>query len=75
MLPEHGRRVVAFGVTHSDGRNVPAVGCFACHAVKPNCPHFQQSLLGQLAQELGAVAFVEKGTDPSTLAETIRQVA
>jgi DNA-binding NarL/FixJ family response regulator len=36
---------------------------------------FQQSLLGKQAQELGAAAFVEKGTDPSTLADTIRQFA
>jgi DNA-binding NarL/FixJ family response regulator len=36
---------------------------------------FEESLLGKQAQELGAAAFVEKGTDPSTLADTIRQVA
>lgn len=36
---------------------------------------FQHSLLGSQARELGAVAYVEKGTDPSTLAEIIRNVA
>ena len=36
---------------------------------------FQESLVGKQAQELGAAAFLEKGTDPLTLAETIRQVA
>jgi DNA-binding NarL/FixJ family response regulator len=35
---------------------------------------YQESLLGQQAVELGAVAYVEKGADPSTLANTIRNV-
>ena len=36
---------------------------------------FQESLLERQAHELGAVAYVEKGVDPSTLAEVIRTAA
>ena len=36
---------------------------------------YQESLLGKQALSLGAVAYIEKGASPSTLAETIRDVA
>jgi DNA-binding NarL/FixJ family response regulator len=35
----------------------------------------QESLMGETVRDLGAAAFVEKGTDPSTIAATIRQAA
>lgn len=36
---------------------------------------FQESALGRKARELGAVAYVEKGTDPSAIADAIRGAA
>jgi DNA-binding NarL/FixJ family response regulator len=36
---------------------------------------FQDSLLARKARELGAVAYVEKGVDPSTVADAIRTAA
>jgi len=35
----------------------------------------QESLMGETVRDLGAAAFLEKGTDPSTIAATIRQAA